>query len=607
MAHGVGLDKAYFFGPLYAYALGLIYAVTASCVTCAIVLQHALGLVLGGLTYALARRWFGRTESLVAAALLVLSGVQVFFEGKLLMEVLVSVLLAASLLMTVDGARAPRPLRFFVAGVLLGLAAAGRPTLLLLAPLVLIPLLRSPARPHRRFLAVLAIYAAGVAVAPTATLVRNLVVEGVPVLITSSGGYNFFAGNARETNGRRQLATDASWNAEDTAETALGRDLDSAEVSRYWFGRALADVRHDPVGWVGRYARKIDLFLGGQDVPQIEWFSYERQRWSVLRHFTLGLRLPMAAALAGMIIMVPRRRDLAFLYGVVLVYAASIALFFVTTRYRVVLLPYLCIFAATFTVAVGRAVRERAWKSLGVLAVVATATGFTTAPSRHPLDHRAALYAQHLHEGLQLTRVGAYDEAIAAYVRARDLWPEDFECHLSLGVAYRDRGDLERSLAALEVAMSRQQADPDVPYQLGVTLHNLGRFADAERAMIESLRLNPRRGATVAYLGLIHAAQGRLAEARAELERGLALDPAQPQAYNNLGALLGLQGDVQGARRNFLKALEVDDTFTPARFNLAKSYLETGDTAAAGRELRRVMRETPDDPRAADLLRSIGG
>ena len=151
---------------------------TASCVTCAILLQHALGLVLGGLTYALARRWFGRAESLVAAALLVVSGVQVFFEGKLLMEVLVSVLLAASLLLTVDGGSVLRPLRCFVAGVLLGLAAAGRPTLLVLAPLVLIPLLRLPVPPRRRLLAVLAIYAAGVAVAPTATLVRNLVVEG---------------------------------------------------------------------------------------------------------------------------------------------------------------------------------------------------------------------------------------------------------------------------------------------------------------------------------------------------------------------------------------------------------------------------------------------
>ena len=363
-------------------------------------------------------------------------------------------------------------------------------------------------------------------------------------------------------------------------------------MSRYWFGRALADVRRDPVGWIGRYARKIDLFLGGQDVPQIEWYSYEHQRWSVLHYFTLGLRLPMAAALAGMIIMIPRRRDLACLHGVVLVYAASVALFFVTTRYRVVLLPYFCIFAAAFIVAVGRAIRGRAWKSLGVLAVVATATGFVTAPSRHPLDHRAALYAQHLHEGLQLTRVGDYDEAIAAYVRARDLWPEDFESHLSLGVTYRDQGDLARSLAALEVAMSCQQADPDVPYQLGVTLHNLNRLTDAERAMVESLRLNPRRGTTVAYLGLIHASQGRYDDARAELERGLALDPAQPQAHNNLGALLGLQGDVQGARRSFLKALEVDDTFTPARFNLAKSYLETGDTAAATRELRRVLRDT---------------
>jgi tetratricopeptide (TPR) repeat protein len=602
--HGIGSDKAYFFGPLYAYTLGLVYAVTGSSAAIAIVLQHLLGLVLAGLTYKLARQWFDRCTALVAAAILAFSGLQVFFEGKLLMEVLVSTLLAGGLLLLAGAATKPGRWRLFGAGLLLGLAATGRPTLLLLAPLALIPLLRAAPRPPKR---ILAIFAAALLLAPTATFIRNLAVERAPVFITSSGGYNFYAGNAHDDAARAQLDTDSSWNAEDTAEVALGRDLNSAEVSRYWQGRANEVFRRDPAGWLGRYLGKLDLFLGGQDKPQIEWFGYEHQRWSVLRWGTLGLWPLMALAVAGMLAMARRWKDLGLLYGVVLLTALGVALFFVTTRYRVALLPYLSVFAAAYVIAFARATRARAWRTVGILALVAMAATAYTAPARRPLDRQAALYAQYLHEGLQLTRAGRVDAAIATYGRARDLRPDDFEGHLSLGVAWREKGDFERSLAALQAALPLAPQDPDVPYQLAVTLHAMNRFPEAEQAAQASLRLGPRRGATLTTLGLIHAAEGRYPEARAEIERGLALDPAQPQALNNLGALLGIQGDAAGARRSFEQALRIDDGFAPARINLARSYLEAGDQKAAAAELRRVLEDDPANAAATQLLREIGG
>lgn len=605
--HGIGFAKAYFFGPLYPYYLGLVYAVTGDNAGAAIFLQHVLGLVLAGMTYALARKWFGRAESLVAAAVLALSGVQVFFEGKLLMEVLVSTLLAGGLLLAAGLRSDLRPARLAGAGLLFSLAATGRPTLLLVAPLGLLPLLCAPRPPLRRLCVNLVVYAVAVMAFPVATFVRNEATEGAPVFMTSSGGYNFYAGNTVNPNERVQLHTDQSWNAEATAEIAAGRDLNSAEVSRYWMARALAEIRQDPAGWVVRYLRKVDLFLGGQDVPQIESYTIESERRLVLRRFTLAPRLLTALALAGLLAMLPRRRDLALLYGAVAVITVTTALFFVTTRYRVMVLPYLGIFAGAFVIAAMRAVRGRAWKSTGVLAAAGLAAVLFTAPSRHPVDRQAMLYGDLLHRGLQLTRVGRYDEAIEAYRQACLASPGDYEAPLNLGVTYREKGDLPASLASLQAAAASPNNDPEVPYQLGVTLYSMNRFEDAVSALTESLRMNPRRGTSLSYLGLVHAAEGHYAEARAELERGLELDPSQPLAWNNLGALLGLQGDRAGAKQSFQKALAVDDGFTPARFNLAKALLDDGDAQAAARELRRVVAEAPENTQAADMLRSIEG
>ena len=614
--HGIGSDKAYFFGPLYAYVLGVVYAASGSSPAAAILLQHALGLALAAMTYALARRWFDRPTALLAAGITAFSALQVFFEGKLLMEVVVSTLVAGFVLLVTGRAagaaaadaagRTPGQARLAVAGLLLGLAATGRPTLLVLAPLALVAPWRRPGATRRGLALAAVCLAAGLCVAPTATFVRNLVVEGAPVPITSSGGYNLYIGNAHDDAERGQLEADSSWNAEETAEAAVGRDLDSAGVSRYWSGRAAEAFRRDPAGWVGRYLAKVDHFLGGQDKPQIEWLDYEHRRWPVLRWGTLGTWPLAALSVAGMVATWRRRRDLGLLYGVVLLTALSASLFFVTTRYRVMLAPYYGIFAAAFVLAVVGAVRGRAWRALGLLALAGVAAGAYTAPARRPVDREGALYAQLLHEGLQLSRAGRTDEAIATYGRARDLRPGDFEGHLSLGVAWREKGDHERSLAELQAARSLAPADAEVPYQVAVTLHALGRFAEAEQAALASLRLAPRRGATLTTLGLVHAAQGRYDEARAELEQGLALDPAQPQALNNLGALLGLQGDNEGARRRFMQALVVDDRFVPARVNLARTYLGAGDVASARRELARALADDPDNAAAAQLQREIG-
>jgi Flp pilus assembly protein TadD len=605
--HGIGFDRAYFFGPLYPYALGLLYAVTRSCASCAIAAQHALGVALCGLTYALGRRWLGRGAGLLAAGLLASSGLEIFFEGQLLMEVLVSALLATSMLL-LSPADAPAPSRLFLAGALLGLAALGRPSLLLLAPLVLVPL-RATRRSGRAVVAALAAFAAGLALPPAATFVRNLRAEGAPIVVTSSGGFNFYAGNSRNSNGMflddMQVKADLSWNGEDTAETALRRDLRSDEVSRYWRDRALAEIREDPPRWVRLLFRKLQIFLNGQDVPQIEWFTYERRRWAVLRYASLDPRVLMGLAVAGMLALLPRARRLALLYGIVALGAAGIALFFVTTRYRVPLLPYFCLFAAAFLHAAVSAARARSWRKLGLLALAGVAAWAFTSPARFPVDRTKALYAQLLHDGFRLTKARRFDEAVHAYSRARELWPDDYECRMGLGVAYREKGDLARSLAELLDASARHPVDAELPYQLGVTLQKLGRTEEAERALRESLRSGPRRGATYAYLGLNLAAQGRFDEARAALERGLALDPAQPFALDNLGALLGLLGDEAGARRSFLAALAVDESYAPARLNLAKSYLAAGDLASAARELRRLARESPDDAEAASLLRDV--
>lgn len=605
---GLGMAKAYYFGPLYAYALGSIYLVIGVCLKCVLVLQHLLGVVICGLTYALGRRCFGRGVGLLAAGVMAISGPAVFYEGKLLMETLVSSLLAAQLLILVRSRPRNAITRYAAAGFLLGLAAAGRPSVLVLAPLSILALAVSADGVRRRAALCGAVYLAGLAAVPLAITVRNLSAEGVLVPITSSGGYNFYIGNARHGGeaflDKSWLAGDGSWNGEDTAESETGRRLDSAEVSRYWFGKAWRGIRQAPLAWLGVYAHKLQLFFNGRDVPQIEWYSHARSRSSVLGLVPNLQWFFMAAAVAGLAV---HGRRSVLLTGNVLAYAAALAFFFVTTRYRVAMLPYLAIFAAAFATTVIDVVRRRFWRRVALLVAVALLATVFTSPRRFPANTDRYRYAQHLHDGYRYMLAGRHEDAKSAYRLAQTVLPRDHESYLDLAIVMQRTDDLPQAMQALEQAAARSLDDPEVPYYQGVTLYRLGRYPEAEAALHRSLQLNPLRALTHSYLGLVLSVQGRLDEARAAFVTSLERDPRQSFTHANYGAMLAMQGDLAQARNHLEHALELDPENTDARRNLAVVHLDTGDRPAAERELRRVLELAPDDDAARDLLRDLRG
>jgi len=608
--HGTGFPKAFFFGPLYPYFLGAVYTLTGASAAVAILLQHGLGVVLCGLTYRLGRDWVNHETGLLAAGLMAVSGPQIFFEGTLLMEVLVSVLLAVQtgLLLRSDPGTSRR--KILAAGILLGLAATGRPTLLLAAVLYPLGLVFRRPTVGRAALFAAAVYLAGVALAPSVTMIRNYRVEQVLVPITSSGGFNFYLGNAADSQNlffdKKSIATDSSWNGEDSAETAVGRQLDSAAISRYWTGRALAKIQAEPLAWCVRYLKKAQLFLNGQDIPQIESYQHARRRSSLLAVTPLGLHLFMALAVAGMVGALPRYRRMGALYGLVGVIILTTAAFFVTTRYRIIALPYLSIFAAYFILLCGHAVRKRRWRHLLLLVGIGAAAGLFTLPARFPINERMREYVQHLHDGFRYAKVEQYPQAVDAYIQARDTWPEDYESYLWLGTVQRTLGQLPQSLQALETAMRYNTDDAEVPYHLGVTLFKMNRFTAAEQALRESLRIAPRRALTHTYLGLALAAQGRYEPSRQAFRESLELDPFQAFTHSNYGTLLAMLGERPAARTHLLRALELDPRSIHARRNLAYVYLDDGDTAGAARELRRILNEMPEDREARELLESLG-
>jgi tetratricopeptide (TPR) repeat protein len=82
-----------------------------------------------------------------------------------------------------------------------------------------------------------------------------------------------------------------------------------------------------------------------------------------------------------------------------------------------------------------------------------------------------------------------------------------------LAKTYRRKGDYPRSIGLYRQAVAAAPDDPEIRYNLAVTLQEAGRTAEAFDAITEAIRRDPSRPEAHNTLGIALAQQGKLGEA----------------------------------------------------------------------------------------------
>ncbi|HMB69613.1 MAG TPA: glycosyltransferase family 39 protein, partial [bacterium] len=192
----------FFRAPLYPMLLGLAYRwlgtdpVPFGWLRGA---QLAIGALTPWIAYRIGRHLVPQTAwvAAVAAAVVALDGILVYFEAELLLESLLAPLGALFLLLVLRAMETGTVRRWAAAGLVLGLFAITRPNVLLFAP-VLFLVAWSPVRrwrlPAANLRGALALTAATCVCVLPVTLV-NARWGGDRVLVASQAGLNFFLGN----------------------------------------------------------------------------------------------------------------------------------------------------------------------------------------------------------------------------------------------------------------------------------------------------------------------------------------------------------------------------------------------------------------------------
>ncbi|HET8644407.1 MAG TPA: glycosyltransferase family 39 protein, partial [Vicinamibacteria bacterium] len=342
---------AYYVSPLYAYFLAVLFRLGLAVVHAQVV-QAVLGAVAVLLVAKTAARLYGRVAARVSAALGAACGVIVSNEALVLQSAL-DPFLAALALERLSAAleHSARP-RWLAAGGAFALLGLNRPNAFLAAAAVaaLLPLLLRT----RRALVSALLLAAGVAIVLAPVAVRNRVVAGEWILVTSHGGLNFWIGNSASADGTYQAPPGITPSIEGQsrdmrriAEAAAGRALTDAEVSSHFYGLGWQWIREHPGASARLFARKLAYTLHRTEVPLNYSYAYwSREEPTLLRVLPVGAWLLVPLGLAGLF--VERRmegRAFAVWAAFLPAYALSVAAFFVAWRYRLPLLTALCVLA----------------------------------------------------------------------------------------------------------------------------------------------------------------------------------------------------------------------------------------------------------------------
>lgn len=186
-----------------------------------------------------------------------------------------------------------------------------------------------------------------------------------------------------------------------------------------------------------------------------------------------------------------------------------------------------------------------------------------------------------------LTEQWRTDEAIKALERAIAINSNYGDAYLRLGAAYEYDGRPKKALEAYDQVAVLDPLHTQLHVRRCLTLQNLGRYAEAERACERGFELQPDIPNALWARGLNALAQGELAAAVGHYEAALARAPARSDIRAELAVVYMDLGLMDRAAEQ-LKLLRSPGQLRGTTMTAARYLLASGDTAGLRLHLGRL-------------------
>ena len=203
------------------------------------------------------------------------------------------------------------------------------------------------------------------------------------------------------------------------------------------------------------------------------------------------------------------------------------------------------------------------------------------------------------------------DRAIAAADAARATDPSLPQVDVTVGETLLTTGRSKEAVAAFRRALQSRPDDFQALLGLGRASQRAGDDASAEAAFRRAISLQPSAFAAYNQLGSLYASQGRWNESAELFRKAVLLAPDSYRALSNLGVASTMRCDYSAALDAFRKALALKPDDPVAASNLGVTQLWTGRSSEAVASLELASRQSPRNFRIlanlGDAYRAAGG
>ena len=585
--------------PLYPYLLAIVFKLAGHHLLLVRAIQAALGAMSCVWLCVAGRRFFGDRAGLAAGALLAIYPPAIFFDGLIQKSSLDLFLMTLLLALLGEFLARPHWKWLIAAGLAMGAFALNRENARVLYPIIAVWLLvYFRATPLKTRAAWVGVFTVAIAALLVPVGLRNYHVSGDFLISTSQLGPNFYIGNhAGAHGGYEALVADhgnAAFERDDAtrlAEDASGRRLSPAEVSDYWLGRALRDIRSEPSAWLALLGRKLLLTLNAVEAVDTESIEAYADYSPVLRYLLwldFGFILPMAVIGAWMTR--DEWRRLAVLYAAFVSLTVSVAIFYVLARYRFPIVPIAMLFAGVSVSAIpGTLLTPR--RIRGVIPGVVLGLivmHIVNTPMRTSYDETR------LNLGSELIRTGRPADAIPLLERAAGEAPDYAPPHFNLGLALDRTGETPRAIEEFSTAARLRPDFADAHENLAIALWHADRRPDAIAQYQEAVRLTPNDPVAQNNLATALLQEQRVPEAVPHFEAALKLKPEYAEAHSNLALADQTLGNVDAAVEHFRDAARLRPETYGIRVNFGNLLIRLGRTTEAIVEYEHALALVPD-------------
>ena len=183
------------------------------------------------------------------------------------------------------------------------------------------------------------------------------------------------------------------------------------------------------------------------------------------------------------------------------------------------------------------------------------------------------------------------EEAIKNYnlVKAKD--KNNWKSRFNLYLLYIKKNEHEKAIKLINEVLNIKPNYQPALRDRALSNYNLGKYADALKDIILSIKLNNKDYIALNILGIIYGALNDHLKAKEIFFKAIELNSNYAPSYNNLGNCLLSLGEVNASLENCEKALKLNKNFEEAINNIANILIIKGKYSEAIKYYNRALKQ----------------